>query len=130
VSRIPGKHSNNWGGSRPNSGRPKGSINKTTEQAISMAANARVHPYQFLLDCIDNPELSLKERANCAAAALPYCQSKLSYSEHTVTSKIEGLSHREKLLMAHATAARIFEHSPDIELPQLPLINGVAENFG
>jgi hypothetical protein len=124
------QHSSNWGGPRPGGGRPKGSINRTTERAIAMAAEARVHPYQFLLDCIDNPELSLKERANCAAAALPYCQSKLTYSEHTVTSKIEGLSHQEKLMMAHATAARIIEHSPEIELPRIPLINGVIENVG
>ena len=130
MARVPGKHSSNWGGSRAGSGRPKGSINRTTERAIEMADQANVHPYQFLLDCIDNPELSLKERANCAAAALPYCQSKLSYSEHNVTSKIEGLSHKEKLLMARATAARIIEHNPDIDLPRIPLINGAAKNVG
>jgi hypothetical protein len=123
-------HSNNWGGPRPNSGRPRGKLNRTTELAIEMAARARVHPYQFLLDCIDNPELSLKERANCAAAALPYCQSKLSYSEHKVTSKIEDLSHQEKIMMAKAFHSRIIEHSPELDIPELPVLSGEFESVG
>jgi hypothetical protein len=123
-------HSDNWGGRRTGSGRKKGGLNRTTERAIEMAAQARIHPYQFLLNCIDNPELSLKERANCAAAALPYCQSKLSYSEHNVTSRIEGLSTTEKLLMAKAAHSRIIEHNPDLDLPQLPVINGESKRVG
>jgi hypothetical protein len=112
MARGP-QHSANWGGRRKGAGnphgRPKGGINRMTGRAVDMAAQARIHPLQFLLNVIDDESASLRDRLNASAAALPYCLSKKATElivhndlEHKTVPELEGRLasiHRELLEM-------------------------------
>jgi hypothetical protein len=107
------QHSSNWGGRRKGAGgaggRKKGGVNKMTAEAVTMAEQADIHPFTFLLSVVANKEASLRDRLNASAAALPYCLSKKATElivtndlEHKTVSELEGRLasvHRELLEM-------------------------------
>ena len=75
MARQP-HHSSNWGGARPNSGGKRNGPNKMTQKAIDMAAEAKIHPFEYLLSVIADKSASTKDRLNASIAAAPYCISK------------------------------------------------------
>lgn len=97
MARGP-QHSKNWGGKRPGAGNPNGRTktgpNRMTVKAIEMAAQAKTHPFQFLLSVIEDETVSLKDRLFASAAALPYCLSKRA-TELIVHNDMEGKSRSE-----------------------------------
>jgi hypothetical protein len=80
-------HSKNWGGKRPGAGNSPGARsgpNKMTAKAIDMAANARIHPFEYLLSVIADKTASTKDRLNASIAAAPYCLSKRATEIHVL----------------------------------------------
>jgi hypothetical protein len=91
------KHSKNWGGSRPGSGVKKGARlgpNRMTVRAVTMAEQADIHPFTFLLSVIADKKVSLKDRLFASSAALPYCLSKQA-TQLIVHNDMEGKSDEE-----------------------------------
>jgi hypothetical protein len=94
MPRLP-HHSSNYGGARPNSGRPKGSINKLTQDVIQKAMDAPVHPVDLLLRMVADKDLPMKERGNAAQALLPYVATRLTAAEINVTNELADKSPEE-----------------------------------
>lgn len=113
--------SKNLGGARPGAGRPRGGFNRLAKDAIDKANAAPVHPLDFLLSMIADEKLTMKERGAAAQACLPYCQSKLSYSELNVNNVTDGMTNKQ-------IVARIAGNMEQLGLlPSARLINGSAE---
>ena len=64
------------GGPRPNSGRPKGAINKATQKAIEAAKETGEMPLDYLLRVMRDPLQEDTKRIDCAKAAAPYLHAK------------------------------------------------------
>lgn len=83
------------GGARPGAGRPKGSHNKRTEEAIAISKEMGVNPVEFLLKAMANESLPMKDRIDCAKAVAPFVAPRLqSIEAHTTTGR---KSHEELL---------------------------------
>jgi hypothetical protein len=113
--------SSNLGGARPGAGRKRGGFNRLAKDAIDKANAAPVHPLDFLLLMVADEGLTMKERGAAAQACLPYCQSKLSYSELNVNSVTDGMTNKQ-------IVARLTGNLDQLGLlPDTRLINGSAE---
>lgn len=71
------------GGKRPGSGRPKGAINKRTEEAIVKAAETGITPLDYLLAVMRNENEEKPVRLDAAKAAAPYIHARLQAIEHS-----------------------------------------------
>lgn len=91
MPRLP-HHSSNYGGARPGSGRPKGTVTRLTERALEMAEKSKIHPFEYLLSIVSNKHAPQKDRINAAQAALPYCLTRLSSAEVNVNHALSDES--------------------------------------
>lgn len=66
------------GGARPNSGRPKGAVNKATAKAKAEAEASGVMPLEFMLSVMRDPLAERAERLDMAKAAAPYVHARLT----------------------------------------------------
>ena len=65
-----------------------------TQKAIDMAANAKIHPFEYLLSVVADREASTKDRLNASIAAAPYCLSRRA-TEVVIHNDMEGKSDEE-----------------------------------
>lgn len=103
MARQP-HHSKNWGGARPNSGRPKGSKDRDALTAIQKAAEAEVHPFDYLLSVVADKNAPQKMRVQAATVALPYCQARLSSTEVNIRHELTDES--EEMLVSRLLSAQ------------------------
>lgn len=71
------------GGKRRGAGRPKGAINKATEEARHMAALTGELPLEYMLRIMRDPKADTKRRDAMAIAASRFCHHTLTAVEHT-----------------------------------------------
>jgi hypothetical protein len=71
------------GGRREGSGRPKGAINKRTEEAIAKAAETGITPLDYLLGLMRDEGQEQSVRLDAAKAAAPYVHAKLQAIQHS-----------------------------------------------
>ena len=74
-----------YGGKQPGAGRPRGSRNRRTREAIA-AAEQGVSPLDFLLGVMRDSSLDLGYRIEAAKAAAPYVHPKLSHVQVQATT--------------------------------------------
>lgn len=77
---------NGHGGARPGSGRKKGSANKNNAKTRDelwayVTAHNKTNPLTFMLDCVDNKELEISLRIQCAKEVASYMAQKLRQIE-------------------------------------------------
>lgn len=66
------------GGSRPNSGRPKGAVNRATAKARIEAEKSGILPLDFMLKIMRDERADRAERLDMAKAAAPYVHARLA----------------------------------------------------
>jgi hypothetical protein len=108
-------HSQNWGGSRRGAGRPRGSLGKINQIALDLVSEADEHPLQILLKIASHRDTPINVRAQACASILPYCMSRLSSSEITVTSPTEGLTYEQMIRRRDELDGQLLEFEPAIE---------------
>lgn len=81
------------GGTRPGSGRPKGAINRATQEAKAKAKETGELPLDFMLRIMRDDGAEMTQRLDMAKAAAPYIHAKLSAIE---VSNPEGESFRHE----------------------------------
>ena len=84
------------GGPRPNSGRPKGSKNKSTlkkQAALARAAARNLMPVEYLLSIMRDRTLPRNVRMDAAKWAAPFLSPRLSSIE--VMKSVKGMSRQE-----------------------------------
>lgn len=86
------------GSPRPNAGRPKGAVNRKTEEAIKAAKATGVTPLEYLLSIMRDTDAERSERIDCAKAAAPYIHAKLSNIEATISGH---MSYEDRLKALH-----------------------------
>ena len=115
-------HSRNYGGARPNSGPKKGSVHRMTERALEIVAESDIHPLEYLLSVMTDESQPTKLRTDAATSCLPYCLSRLSSTEISITNEMDNLSDDEIKLRLEAVSSQLLEF-----IPKGKLINGSAE---
>lgn len=80
---VPDPARGNGGGARKGSGRPKGSLNKFTKEAVAKAKAGGILPLDYLLKVMRNSKAKTQRRDWAAAAAAPYLHPKLAAIEHS-----------------------------------------------
>jgi hypothetical protein len=128
MPRLP-HHSPGWGGKREGAGRPPGSISKMTQLALDMVGDADEHPLQVLLRIMSDKETPLNIQAQAAASCLPFCLSRLSLAEISVSKPTDNMSVKELESYLVELGQQVLEHSPKViegEVIQHPT-NGHAE---
>lgn len=75
-------------------GRPKGAINKRSEEAYQKAKKGGVLPLDYLLKRMRNSKLSGEERDRAAVAAAPYVHARL---QAVAVSGAVSLTHEQAL---------------------------------
>ena len=65
------------GGKRPGAGRPKGAVNKSTQQLQRNIKNSGLTPVEHMLKVMRNPRASAQRRDWAAAAAAPYIHPRI-----------------------------------------------------
>jgi len=123
MPRIPGKHSNNWGGARPNSGRKMGRIDKYCRAVLKDAYESGESPFQYLMSVMRDEDEDKKIRMAAANVLLPFTMPRLAQVDMNVSSETANLTLEEKIALAASLRGRILEHNPDAAVPALP-ING------
>ncbi len=118
MARKP-HHSKNWGGARPNSGRPLAARSKLAKQLIERAYQGGLHPFDYILSIVRDETVDQKTRLYAAHAAMPYCGAKLNTVELNVNSDLETLTLAEKLAKVSQLRAGILEQRPDLQLPAI-----------
>jgi len=119
-------HSSNYGGARPNSGRPIAAQSKLAKQLVERAYEGGLHPFDYILSIVRDESLDRKTRLYAAHAAMPYCGAKLNTVELHTSNELDSLTVVEKIALAASLRAGILEQQPDATLPQLELVNGSA----
>jgi hypothetical protein len=79
------------GGRRPGAGRPRGSRNRRTREAIA-AAEQGVTPLNYLLQVMWDPKNDTAARLEAAKAAAPYVHPKLSSIEVQTDADVRTLT--------------------------------------
>jgi hypothetical protein len=79
---------------RRENGRPKGSINKRSEETYQKAKNGGVLPVEYLLKRMRNGALPGDVRDRCAAAAAPYIHARL---QAVAVSGAVSMTHEQAL---------------------------------
>jgi len=93
-----------------------------TQQAIEIVAQSDIHPLQYLLTVMADENNSVKLRTDAATSCLPYCLSRLSSTEISITNEMDNLSDDEIKLRLEAISNQLLEF-----IPRGKLINGSAE---
>jgi hypothetical protein len=121
-------HSSNYGGARPNSGRPLAARSKLAQQLVERAYENGIHPFDYILGIVRDESVDQKTRLYAAHAAMPYCGAKLNTVEVNVNNDLDNLSTVEKIALASSLRTQILELSPDMTLPAIEgeavLVNG------
>lgn len=71
------------GGARPGAGRPKGALNRLTQEAREKAAEGGITPLEYMLDILRDEEKPADVRFEAAKAAAPYMHARLAAMEHS-----------------------------------------------
>jgi hypothetical protein len=119
-------HSSNYGGARPNSGRPLATKSKLATKLMERAYEEGIHPFDYILSVVRDETVDRKTRLYAAHAAMPYCGVKLQAVELNVTNDLDNLSTTEKIALASSLRTQILEQSPDATLPKLEVVNGAV----
>lgn len=77
------------GGKRQGAGRPKGGLNRATDEARQMAEATGITPLQFMLDRMRDDDAPMADRMDMAKAAAPYIHAKLSSIEANVNGQLD-----------------------------------------
>ncbi len=64
-------------------GRPKGSINKTTEARLVASRQSGLMPLDYMLQVLRDETADIRRREWASNAAAPYLHSRLATTEHT-----------------------------------------------
>lgn len=72
------------GGARPGAGRPKGSVQRRSVDAVAKAVAEGISPVEYMLGIMRNGEADPKERAWAAEKAAPYVHPRPAPMERTV----------------------------------------------
>lgn len=78
------------GGARPGAGRPKGSVNRVTEEAIEQAKAGGEMPLDFLLRIMRDDDADEAKRIDCAKAAAPFLHARLNAIDLSATDGSVG----------------------------------------
>ena len=122
-------HSSNWGGSRPRSGKPFGRQDKYSTALLKEAYDSGSHPFQYLMSILKNKKEDKRTRLHAANMLLPYCMPKLAQVDVKMEAEVTELSLEQKVIEIQSRVARIAQQRPDIELPDLSIINGEAQRI-
>lgn len=79
---------------RRNNGRPRGAINKRSEETYQKAKKGGMLPVEYLLKRMRNGKLSGEVRDRCAAAAAPYIHARL---QAVAVSGAVAMTHEQAL---------------------------------
>ena len=85
------------GGARPGAGRPKGSVNQRSVDALAAAATAGISPVEYMLQILRDENAAAKDRAWAAEKAAPYLHPRPAPVPRTIqiglpdTSTLEGI---------------------------------------
>lgn len=66
------------GGARPNSGRRKGSLNKTTQEQREAVLSTGITPLEYMISVMRDESNDFDKRLDAAKAAAPYVHPKLA----------------------------------------------------
>ena len=111
------------GGKREGAGRPKGSKNRATREALEMAKAAGITPLEYMLNVMRDSRAKIPRRDAMAIAAAPYIHPRLQ------TTKLEGSSPDGSIKHDH-TIKVVFVRPKPRALPMLDLPAKVIENVG
>ncbi len=101
------------GGPRPNSGRPKGSLNRKSVELLAGAANAGVTPVEYMLSVLRDESAPEERKCWAAEKAAPYIHPKPQPIARCIdielpdTGTIEGIKAALAKITFSAAAGRI-----------------------
>lgn len=100
------------GGSRPNAGRKKGSLNARTQKVAERCAEEGITPLEYMLNIMRDPTQEFQTRMDAAKSAAPYIHPKLASVEQKVEAEVNG-SIYEWLTRSVADAGQSVVTEPD-----------------
>tara|TARA_B100000989_G_scaffold54454_1_gene36543 strand:- start:1030 stop:1413 length:384 start_codon:yes stop_codon:yes gene_type:complete len=100
------------GGSRPNAGRKKGSLNARTQKVAERCAEEGITPLEYMLNIMRDPTQEFDTRMDAAKSAAPYIHPKLASVEQKVEAEVNG-SIYEWLTRSVADAGQSMVTEPD-----------------
>ena len=78
------------GGKREGAGRPKGSLNRRTKEAIAAASDG-LSPLEFMLGVLRDERSSQDDRKWAAQNAAPYCHTRLQNTTLDAEVKVDAM---------------------------------------
>lgn len=100
------------GGSRPNAGRKKRSLNARTQKVAERCAEEGITPLEYMLNIMRDPTQEFQTRMDAAKSAAPYIHPKLASVEQKVEAEVNG-SIYEWLTRSVADAGQSVVTEPD-----------------
>lgn len=76
-----------FGGAQPGAGRPKGAVNKRSQEIIAEALKEGITPLQYMLEILRDTTQDPTRRDEMAKSAAPFIHPKLSSVDATVEMK-------------------------------------------
>ena len=130
TAKKKAKKKNGRGGDREGSGRPLGAVGAVRRTAIEMASDGGGHPFEYLLQISRDVEEDPDRRFAAAQACVPFVLPRLATTEITVKTEVETMTPQQRVAYAAELTKRIQNENPNIELPQLTVIEGEYERVG
>lgn len=78
------------GGSRPNAGRKKGSLNAKTQKIAERCFEEGITPLEYMLNVMRDPTQEFDTRMDAAKSCAPYMHPKLASVEQKVEAEVNG----------------------------------------